>query len=1258
MEYNIQQQNALENNLHQLLIANAGSGKTAVLVEKFYRLIAERPLDEIQRVVAITFTRKAASEMRERIVQTLNQQIENIGNVDKNDVYMKLVMMRERISSAKIQTIHSFCQEILSENAVNIGYNPNFSVIEEYQFKKIYIEYFDDTLEDVMELDENYKFIFEVISESKFNEMVKMLVDNSILLNEVEGFYNQSNEEIMEEIFTGYIEIITDFLDKNKDSIHSNTNLFSPKNQDKIEILFNILAQLDLHISKKDLHQLYILLSDLKKLKYVGNSLYIKAVLSNQEYQFVGNLLKELESLTKSKNNDNIVVFFELMRNIVSFARSLYQKIEYYKRRNSLITYNDMIYKVIELLENEEIVAKLSEKYDYFLIDEFQDTDAKQFEIFQKLAFSLGKTHKFLFLVGDPKQSIYGFRNADVRVINSASKLMEEKNKELIKYSDQNPKAAFHSIITEQNFGKLELSSSYRLNVANAAFVNHIFSKLMTNSSSTGFEVDYNHLNYSRYNPYFNTNTKMLSPYLSELFKYGSVKFLNTIILEQNPEKNNEQSTENESEENTNQNETINKERDNLDEANSVSDYIKYIINNKVQIYDTKLKAERKLIFSDIAILVRKNSLINNLVKALDRNGIPFNLTGAEDFFETQEIIDILSFLRFIHNPNDNFYFMSVLKSYFFNLEDQVIYDIISNDSINSGSFWNIFLEHTNKKENINPKVNRAQSILNEIFIKKEFYTVKDLVTYILRITNYEEMFVNFPSKNIIYKNINKFKTLVDRICSTGINSVGELLYELELVQESSEISSELEISPENAVNILTMHKAKGLEFPVVLIYHANFSTNLQTRLTFFNNKFPNIKYNILANSREEATSPLYSFIKKRQQLIEYEEEKRLFYVAATRAKDLLIISSLIKKDKDGDYSKSMSKGFGPFYFPILYKNHLENGKFVFTLDFKEDKNNELGPDNLSNFEKDQIIEILENLDVSLPNQNIRSQPVTIPIEILNNFRFEQDLDYSEERKTIEPILLVEDVEFPNQDQHISATKIQQFLKNKKEYFLKYIVGFNLDYLELLEEEATNFKEGLRGKERGTIIHNTIANIHNWCQSGNINSESLRLEISKHLNRQVQPEIIDDIEEEIVRVFSTEFIKDRIDNILKSKLEIPFYYYWDGRYVDIVLDLLYQDENGNYEIWDWKNNKINSDDEYTAKVDYYSLQMKFYSLILSKQNMEQNRFVARLLFTRLAGKDERWMKVFEWNRDELIEFENEMKVISDEMYNIKSISFD
>lgn len=1264
MEYNSQQLNALENGFHQLLVANAGSGKTAVLVEKFYRLIAERDLNEIQRIVAITFTRKAASEMQERIVRTLNEQIEKIGNSNKNNIYKKLVLLRERISAAKIQTIHSFCQEILSEFAVNIGYNPNFSVIEDYQFLKIYQEYYDDTLEDLMEFDDNYKFIFEIISEHKFKELVKMLVDNYPLYLEVEAFYSQSDNVIMDKIIDGYIQIIKDFFYKNNDNLRSNTDLFSQKNQSNIEVLTSLLDDVETFISERDLFKIYYTLKELKSLKKKGNALYIKSILNQQDYELINNLLNELSFLVDSKTNSNSVVFFDLMRNLANFAKILYKKIENYKKRNSLITYNDMIYKVQELLKNQEILQNVADKYDYYLIDEFQDTDANQFEIFNKLAFASGNTHKFLFLVGDPKQSIYGFRNADVRVINSASKLVESMNKELIAHPQHNPKAAHHTTIKEQNYGNIELSNSYRLNVANTAFVNHIFRVLMNLPQNTGYEVNYNSLTYARENPYFTENTDMLSPYFSELHQFGAIKFLNTIVTKKEFDQE-EKSNENNDDvlindkivENEEQEKLIEKEMDNIEEANSVSDYIKYIMNNKTKIYDVKTKSERILEFSDIAILVRKNSLINNLVKALDKNGIPFSLTGAEDFFATQEIMDIISFLRFINNPSDNYFFLATMKSYFFNLDDQTLYDIISMDLTNGDAYWSIFNNYIKHRKVENNKIIRAYSIINEIFQKKEFYTVQDLVTFILRITNYEEMFVNFSSKNIIYKNINKFRSLVNKIAASGINSIGELLFELELVQQSSEISTELDISTENAVKILTMHKAKGLEFPVVIIYHANFANNPKTRLTFYENKFPNISYNFLSqNDKTEATSPLYSFIKYRQKLIEIEEEKRLFYVAATRAKDLLIISSLLKPDKDRNYQKSMYQGFGSFYFPVLLKNSFTKGNFEIVLDIENLERDKIDINDLVDPTIDLIIYIKEELKIQLPNQKERIQKITVPLEVMKNFRYQENLDYKETKTSYEPILLLDNVNFPKQDKYISATRIQQFRKNQKEYFLKYITQFNLDYLDLLKEETIG--DGLKGKERGTIIHNTIANIHNWHTLDGIILNKLRSEIEKLVNDSVANETIEDIYEEIIRVFSDEFIKSRISLILKSQFETPFYFYWDGKYVDVTLDVLFKNENNEIEIWDWKNNIIYNDVDYREKVEYYSLQMKVYCWLLSKHYPLQNKFIARLFFTRLAGKDGRWMKQLEWTKPELIEFENEIKDLSNKLYDAKSINFD
>jgi len=1262
MEYNSQQILALENNLHQLLIANAGSGKTAVLVEKFYRLITQLPLDDIQRVVAITFTRKAASEMQERIVRTINEQLEKQAKIEKNSDYLKLVLLRERISSAKIQTIHSFCQEILSEYAVNIGFNPNFSVFEDYHFQKIYKDFFDDTLEDFMENDDEFKFVFDTISENQFNKIIKLLIDNNTWLNDLDEYYNKDKELIIKDIEKNYFEIISNFFETNEPKLLSNINLFNEKNQHKINELYETLNQIT-SCSYDNLLNISNLLKKVIELTYKGNSRYLKSILPPKDYTLITNLLKEVEKIQEYSQLNYYSFFIDLMKKLIRFAYELHQKIEKYKKRNSLITYNDMIYKVLDLFKDPNVVKKVSEKYDYFLIDEFQDTDEHQFMIFRQLAFASENQHKFLFLVGDPKQSIYGFRNADVRVVNSAKNLVETKNKELIELANDLNKNLIKSKIENQNYGKLELSISYRLNLVNTAFVNHQFSKIMNQPQQTGYEVAYNPLIYSRFNPYLPDKNIDISPNLNELHKFGSVKLLNTIIKPKEQNNDNQENLDDQNEiidQETNQ---FDKEMDNLEEAKAVSDYIKYIINNKTRIFDVKLGKERALESSDIAILVRKNSLINNLTKALDRNSIPFALTGAEDFFETQEIIDIISFLHFINNPNDNYYFLATFKSYFFNIDDQTLYDIMYSSDAEGNSYWEIINNYHTKNDSVDPKIQRAISIINDILTKKEFYTVGDLVNYIFRITNYEEIFVGFSSRNLIYKNIDKFKNIVHQITSTGTNSIGELLIELELVKQSDDINSELEMSTENAVNILTMHKAKGLEFPVVIIYHANFRQNNRKDKTFYKNKFPNFRFNLLTNNdRFEVETPLFAFINSQQQMINEEEEKRLFYVAATRAKDLLIISSTLEPDKKHDYSKSMKQGFGKYYFPLFYDHDPKSGKIHFQSNFSDELNN-IYKDNIQEFANSRDIIILnEEIKIQLDENQSNTLSLNFPIEILNNFVYNEKLDYKQETKFIEPIILLQNVEFPKQDQQISATSLQLFRKNKRNYFLRYITNFNLDYIDLIDKESDIDLHKLKGKDRGTIIHNTIANIHQWYTQNGINQEKLKAEINRNiideLDNQSILEIQQDIQEEINRVFATDFIKSRIDNILKSQFEIPFYFYWEERYVDIIMDLLYCDENGIYEIWDWKNNIINSDDEYFEIVDYYSLQMKFYCFVLSRHHPNQKEFVARLFFTRLAQKDTKWMKEFHWSRTDLQKFEEELKEISTCMFDAKSINFD
>lgn len=1252
MKLNYQQQTALIDGFHQLVVANAGSGKTAVLVEKFFQLINKYPVDDLQKVVAITFTRKAASEMQERIVKKINDLIKSYVNKPKDSYYFKLILLRERISSAKIQTIHSFCQEILSEYAINLGYNPNFAVIEEYHFKKIFKDAFNIVLEDVLETDENYSLLFEVISERKFEDIVFYLIENYILFDEIALFYSKSDQEIIEDIKQQYLTIVRDLMLKYENLLLLEIGVFN--NTSNANSFVDNFKKLFEAIKENNLIATEFYLDKLMSIKHKGNSKYLKYILRN-DYEFLKVLRKEINLYFIENNGNLLIEFIDLLKKIVDFTQKVIAKVESYKKRNSVITYNDMINKVLELLKDAEIVNKIANKYDYFLIDEFQDTDFLQFKIFEQLAFGSQQKHKFLFLVGDPKQSIYGFRNADVRVLYAAQNLIKNRNQQIIEFPNLNPYSVPSDTIVKNNYGLLELSLSYRLNVANTAFVNFVFENVLNSEKVTGYEVDYTPLIYARENPFLYEIDDQLTPYLNDIKKTGGVKFL--ITIEKNQTKNNSQAAE--KEENDDEPETDESEIDPEQEASSVSDFVKYLINSKLEIYDTSLRTIRPIKFSDVAILVRKNKHINNIAKALDRNKIPFVLTGAEDFFGAQEIIDIISYLNFINNPESNFYFMATAKSYFFGISDQTLYDILANANTEKKTYWEIFSDLVKSDDSIDFQIRRFVEITTDVLEKKEFYTVHDIVAYILSKTNYEIVFASFAARNMIMQNILKFKTLVQKLSNQGINSIGELLTELHYIAEMSDYGTEASYSTENAVNILTIHKAKGLEFPVVIIYHSNFNPNKHTRLAFYRNKLPYFYFNSFNNeTRSKSPTPLYNFIRRRQKNIEEEEEKRLFYVAATRAKDLLIISSYLKPDsKSNKYSPSMEKGFGKFYFPLFFPKEDKDGKFEIIIDIQEilEKIFNIEEKNVELEKNDIIKNFSHNLKINVNDIEIEKQ-IIVPVEFLYNFKYKLGLDYTEDKQPFEPILLLDKVEYPLQEQFLSATKLQTFTRNQNKYFLRYILGFNTDLLEI-PNKSFDQEQLISGKDRGNIIHQTIAQCPEWLHMDGIDQESLRRIVKKVYGLPTNDEIVEEVVEEVLRVFNQDFLVERRDLILNSKFEIPFSYYWQNKYLEIIIDLLYEDKNGNYEIWDWKNNLITNDEDYNQAIEKYAIQMQFYSWLISKYKPEQKEYTARLFFTRLAGRDNRWMKVFHWDIEQLTKFEQWLWEISEKMQDAKSIDF-
>jgi ATP-dependent helicase/nuclease subunit A len=1249
MNFNKEQLATLVNNYHQIVIANAGSGKTAILVEKFFNLILYQPIDELSRIVAITFTKKAAAEMRERLIRKVASEIANIKETDIDSKHLdQLLLLRERLSSAKIQTIHSFCQDILSEHSVKIGYNPSFSLLQEHRLRRVFKTKFYNIIGDLIENDRNYDNFFEQVTENTLFELTNRLVINYPTLFRAYNYYKNSSYDKIESDIEKFIddefrELYFEYFTK----LRENVEIIDHSKPDYTHLIV-VLDDLEQKLYQPEFYKLMIFAWDyLSKIK-IGRNNFLLSVFGKEIRDLIKSTIEYYDKMDYVQN------YIEVITKILNIANDLYSELEDFKQRNSFITYNDMIYKTLELLQDEELAKKISKNFDYFLIDEFQDTDDKQFEIFKTLAFyknpTTNKFDKFLFLVGDPKQSIYGFREADVRVMKNAKGLLAQKNIEDCKVETENTLTFIDgsqkqvNLTKEQKDGTINLSSSYRLNLVNTSFINTIFKDVM-NSSKFEYAIEYDELLFARNNPFLSQLPMKILSNEENIKKYGGIKFLI------NREVRNTETEDDELNES-------------YGEAKSISDYIKTLINNEFKIFDGHLGEERPLRYSDVAILIRKNAQYSHLMRAFSENQIPFIISAGLGFLENQEVMDIVSFLSFLNDVNDDFHLAATLKSYFFGLTDQQIYEITSinrnssyNISINKNSddnnieltLWDKLLEYQKQNIDLPESITNAIETIQNARKKAHFLNTYDLLVYLLESTEYENKFLGSPYQNFFKRNIKKLQVLIGKIVRTGIITFDEIMGELIEIQADEDVEVDSDFDETEAIPIMTIHKAKGLEFPVVVIYNANHTEKSGVEYFAFKDNYFKLSFSILGeNAKQKVASPLEPIAKRYFKQVEEEEKKRLFYVAATRAKDLLIISSTLVV-KNGKYmDKYTDYGFGGYYFPYLLQKLREQGKDVWNNVIKDDANENESIENNPNDINENLSVTFVDMIRSIDNNIIKEFEIVYDAELIYDFVNTEPNKYKVIKNRFEPRLMLEQVEYELPEGKISATKLQVFLHDPDEYMNKYVLG-----LREIDNPKYAKSTGITGAQRGTILHNTIAVCNEWIINEQVQFELLKAEVARQYYQITDEEpknYIEDISREIADIFANDFIQKRLKYVLSSQFEYPLYYFWENHFFDVHLDLLYKDENGKYEIWDWKNNYIKDGEQYAEKIEYYSLQMKFYAWIISKLHPEQDSFTARLFFTRLTKSELEWIAEMTWSKNELLEFEEELKMNFDAMF--------
>ena len=411
------------------LTANAGSGKTFVLAQRFLEIILNTSTP-LGKIAAITFTEKAAGELYKRISDEINKLLHTSLIAETKQ---RIEKVRKQLVSAKISTIHSFCIDLLREFPVEASVDANFTPINEQKTSELIDLSIESTLRDLLQNADkisNIKLLIRLLGskEKLKGELTELIKKRKNVLNLIDKYYSRSEDEVatfQSDLFISRIKVLfghtlTETLTHLK-QINRNVIQNKPKN----ELAIEVEAVLNSINIKDDI------LKVLRKFKEIGANVLTKegkirdrGYLTSPARDEVINSINAAERLFNDLNEIDLPSNSkEIQAELTKYSLALicvFQDVlivfENRKSESGVLDFEDILLKTKSLIKNELVRKSLSEKFDYLLVDEYQDTNEIQYEIFLPLVDDLKRGN--LFIVGDEKQSIYRFRDAELQVFS------------------------------------------------------------------------------------------------------------------------------------------------------------------------------------------------------------------------------------------------------------------------------------------------------------------------------------------------------------------------------------------------------------------------------------------------------------------------------------------------------------------------------------------------------------------------------------------------------------------------------------------------------------------------------------------------------------------------------------------------------------------------------------------------------------------------------------------------------------------------
>ena len=1154
--------------------------------------------------------------MKQRVLDAIYEKIEKF----PNDIHLQRQI--NLLNKASICTIHSFCLDVIRNNFYEIDTSANFRVGDSTEIELLKQEVLEDLFEQkYIEQDSKFIELINSYTSYKGDEPLKELIlsiykyiqstpfPEEWLKEKVEIFNIENKEKDFGNTIWGEI-LLTEFIEELEQSklkleiVKHNLDRYTELEKFSTAIAIDIekIEEIIRRASVKDektWDAVYELSSEFKFEKWPINK---KATIDykNDAREIRDSIKKKVLTLinkiliyNSKEANEDIYSMYNVLNSLKDIVIEFSNKFAQAKREKNIVDFNDIEHFALKILvkrENNktiqtEVAKKYIEKFVEIDIDEYQDSNLVQEYILNSI--SNGNN---MFMVGDVKQSIYKFRQARPELF-----LEKYDNWELFGLNNEKTNENIEDLETLKNGNKIQLFKNFRSRKNVLDITNMLFTDIM--SKRLG-DIDYTE------EEYLNLGANFEEPTDTNIKDYAGITELHIIDCEE------KESDEDEEEEATEENAQIVENA--VIEAKFVANKIKELLNSNYMVYDRK-KGYRKITYKDIAILLRATSVSAPIYeRELANLNFPVFSDTSSEYIESADTQVILSLLKIIDNPLQDIALITVLRSPIANFTDNELVEIRLADKTEKYFYNTLIKSKVSVSDELRKKIDMFLEQLERWRNEEKYKPLDELIWQIYNETNYYNYVGLLQNGELRQANLKMLFEKAKQYESASFKGLFNFINFIDRLKTSSGDMQSAKIIGENedVIRIMSIHKSKGLEFPVVFLCGTGKKINLQdlndTILMHqdlgFGPKYINcerrIEYNTLA---KEALR-----IKSKRETVS--EEMRVLYVALTRAKEKLIITGITKelekslKEKEEllklqDEEKinvGILKKYNSYldWLELVYINNKEKMKDIMQLVEHSYKEVPIGEEVVET-PQENIVDTLKNIQVDKKQLE----------EISKQLEWKYEYEKSSKIPTKTSVTKIKEMEnADNFDFNEHLKKGIEEKENSDEVLNEY-------KKELKTPKFMNDEEKITSARKGILMHLCIQ----------------KLDESKEYSLKDIQELVDSLEQkEIITKKEAESISiNKLEQYTKSSLwqelkkakkvykEEPFYInvpaskiYKDEELeenilVQGIIDLYYIDKDDKIVLVDYKTDYVERGNEQSL-INKYEVQLNLYKEALEK----------------------------------------------------------